>query len=64
MTDMVQAHRSIKKSPVILRTSRMFDDFFTRAVVGGVGLALFAGPLGGFIVWRRLAYFGDTFKIN
>ena len=38
----------------------MFDDFFTRAVVGGVGLALFAGPLGCFIVWRRLAYFGDT----
>ena len=38
----------------------MCDDFFTRAVVGGVGLALFAGPLGCFIVWRRLAYFGDT----
>ena len=38
----------------------MLDDFFTRAVVGGVGLALFAGPLGCFIVWRRLAYFGDT----
>ena len=25
-----------------------------------VGLALLAGPLGCFIVWRRLAYFGDT----
>ena len=38
----------------------MLDDFFTRAVVGGIGVALLAGPLGCFIVWRRLAYFGDT----
>ena len=38
----------------------MLDDFFIRAVVGGVGVALLAGPLGCFIVWRRLAYFGDT----
>jgi len=60
MTNMVQAPRSVKKLPVMLRANRMLDDFFTRAVVGGVGLALFAGPLGCFIVWRRLAYFGDT----
>jgi|TARA_B100001758_G_C18237951_1_gene518951 zinc transport system permease protein len=38
----------------------MLDDFFIRAVVGGTGVALLAGPLGCFIVWRRLAYFGDT----
>ena len=38
----------------------MLDDFFFRAVIGGVGVALLAGPLGCFIVWRRLAYFGDT----
>lgn len=38
----------------------MLDDFFTRAVVAGIGVALVAGPLGCFIVWRRLAYFGDT----
>lgn len=38
----------------------MFDDFFTRALIAGVGVALVAGPLGCFIVWRRLAYFGDT----
>lgn len=38
----------------------MLDDFFTRALVAGVGVALVAGPLGCFIVWRRLAYFGDT----
>ena len=38
----------------------MFDDFFTRALIGGIGVALVAGPLGCFIIWRRLAYFGDT----
>ncbi|HQZ14138.1 MAG TPA: metal ABC transporter permease [Devosia sp.] len=38
----------------------MLDDFFSRALVAGIGLALVAGPLGCFIVWRRMAYFGDT----
>ena len=38
----------------------MLDDFFVRAIVAGCGVALVAGPLGCFIVWRRLAYFGDT----
>ncbi|MGI9402862.1 MAG: metal ABC transporter permease [Rhizobiaceae bacterium] len=38
----------------------MLDDFFARALIAGAGVALVAGPLGCFIVWRRLAYFGDT----
>ncbi len=38
----------------------MFDDFLIRALIGGLGVALVAGPLGCFVVWRRLAYFGDT----
>ncbi len=38
----------------------MLDDFFTRAVIAGIGLALVTGPLGCFIVWRRMSYFGDT----
>lgn len=38
----------------------MLDDFFVRALLAGVGVALVTGPLGCFIVWRRLAYFGDT----
>jgi zinc transport system permease protein len=38
----------------------MLDDFFTRALVAGIGLALTTGPLGCFVVWRRMAYFGDT----
>lgn len=38
----------------------MLDDFMVRALLAGVGLALVAGPLGCFVVWRRMAYFGDT----
>ncbi|MEC9369380.1 MAG: metal ABC transporter permease [Pseudomonadota bacterium] len=38
----------------------MLDAFFVRALIAGIGVALVAGPLGCFIVWRRLAYFGDT----
>ncbi|MBM3603826.1 MAG: hypothetical protein FJX25_03505 [Alphaproteobacteria bacterium] len=38
----------------------MLDDFFTRAVLAGLGLAMVAGPLGSFVVWRRMAYFGDS----
>ncbi len=38
----------------------MFDDFLVRAALAGVGLALAAGPLGSFVVWRRMAYFGDA----
>ena len=38
----------------------MLDDFFVRALVAGVGVALVAGPLGCFMVWRRMAYLGDT----
>src|SRR5690606_16328467 len=36
------------------------DDFLVRALLAGLGLAVLAGPLGSFVVWRRMAYFGDT----
>ncbi|WBU60791.1 metal ABC transporter permease [Paracoccus albus] len=38
----------------------MFDDFLIRAVLAGLGVVLAAGPLGCFVVWRRMAYFGDA----
>lgn len=38
----------------------LLDNFVTRAVIAGLGVALMAGPLGCFVVWRRMAYFGDT----
>lgn len=36
------------------------DDFLLRALAAGLGIALVAGPFGCFVVWRRMAYFGDT----
>jgi zinc transport system permease protein len=36
------------------------DEFILRALAAGLGVALTAGPLGVFVVWRRMAYFGDT----
>jgi zinc transport system permease protein len=38
----------------------MLDDFMTRAALAGVGVALASAPLGSFVVWRRMAYFGDA----
>ena len=38
----------------------MLDDFLIRAALAGLGVALAAGPLGAFVVWRRMAYFGDA----
>jgi len=35
-------------------------DFLILALAGGIGIAALAGPLGAFVVWRRMAYFGDT----
>lgn len=36
------------------------DSFVLRALMAGIGVALIAGPLGCFVVWRRMAYFGDS----
>lgn len=38
----------------------LLEDFILRALAAGLGVALVAGPLGCFVVWRRMAYFGDT----
>ena len=38
----------------------MLDDFMVRAGLAGIGTALAAAPLGCFVVWRRMAYFGDA----
>jgi zinc transport system permease protein len=35
-------------------------DFLLYALLAGLGVAVVAGPLGCFVVWRRMAYFGDT----
>lgn len=56
MTMRRMAHASI---PIITETP-MLDDFLLRAALAGIGLSLATGPLGSFVVWRRMAYFGDA----
>ena len=41
-------------------TGVTMDDFLTRALLAGLAVALAAGPLGAFVVWRRMAYFGGA----
>ena len=38
----------------------MLDDFLVRAALAGLGVVLAAAPLGCFVIWRRMAYFGDV----
>ncbi|KFC51555.1 membrane protein [Halomonas sp. SUBG004] len=38
----------------------MLDDFMWRAMLAGILVAMAAAPLGCFVVWRRMAYFGDA----
>lgn len=38
----------------------LLDLFLLRAALAGVGVALAAAPLGCFVVWRRMAFFGDA----
>lgn len=60
ITIIIRIQRPMIVQIMTAEESAMLDDFFTRAVLAGIGVALLAGPLGCFIVWRRLAYFGDT----
>lgn len=38
----------------------MLDDFLFRAAFAGIGVAIAAAPLGCFVTWRRMVYFGDA----
>lgn len=38
----------------------LFDDFMLRAAFAAIGLAVACAPLGCFVVWRRMAYYGDA----
>jgi zinc transport system permease protein len=36
------------------------EPFLLRALLAGLGLAIVAAPLGCFVVWRRMAYYGEA----
>lgn len=38
----------------------MIETFLIRAALAGLAVAVAAGPLGAFVVWRRMAFFGDA----
>ncbi len=38
----------------------LLDSFLVRAALAGVGVVFAAAPLGCFVVWRRMAFFGDA----
>jgi len=38
----------------------VIEPFLLRALAAGIGLAIVAAPLGCFVVWNRMAYFGET----
>lgn len=41
-------------------TIMIIDDFIIRALIAGLLVILIAAPMGCLVVWRRMAYFGDT----
>ena len=43
-----------------VRTKKMLDNLLIHALLAGVGICFLAGPLGCFVVWRRMSYFGAT----
>src|SRR3990167_8488674 len=61
MTCMVRwSTRPRRPNPMSMEIAASMADFLLYALLAGLALALVAGPLGSFVVWRRMAYFGDT----
>ena len=50
----------ILKANISMGKGANMIDFLIYALLAGLGVAAVAGPLGCFVVWRRMAYFGDT----
>ena len=38
----------------------MIDGFIVNALIAGICVSIIAGGLGCFIVWKKMAYFGDS----
>ncbi len=38
----------------------IFDNFMLNVLLAGVGVAVLTGVMGCFVVWKRMAYFGDS----
>src|SRR3546814_6425673 len=60
MTCMVRWSATHLFLPMFMEMAASMADFLLYALLAGLALAMVAGPLGSFVVWRRMAYFGDT----
>jgi zinc transport system ATP-binding protein len=56
----VNADADKAHTPTFMEKAASMADFLLYALLAGLALAVVAGPLGSFVVWRRMAYFGDT----
>ena len=50
----------VARVALIAHTHTRLAFTMSAAVTAGIGMAIVAGPLGCFVIWRRLSYFGDT----
>src|SRR5215467_8027457 len=52
--------RSMSIATITAMTATPMDDFLWRATLGAALLGAAAGPLGCFVLWRRMAYLGES----
>ena len=43
-----------------MKVEKVFDSFIINALIGGICVSIIAGGLGCFVVWKKMAYFGDS----
>ena len=56
----LNGHVCCSGTPIDVANNKKYQELFVRALLVGIGMALVTGPLGCFVVWRRLSFFGDT----
>jgi zinc transport system permease protein len=57
MTTIIPMNMGITTTQI---ATTMLDDFLTRAIIAAVLVVIISAPLGCFVLWRRMAYFGDA----
>ncbi|KOO11789.1 hypothetical protein AKJ18_27325, partial [Vibrio xuii] len=56
----VNRYLVMQKRALTTLTATIMIEFLLPSIFAGIGIAIIAGPLGSFVVWRKMAYFGDT----
>lgn len=56
----VNRYLVMQKRALTILTATIMIEFLLPSIFAGIGIAIIAGPLGSFVVWRKMAYFGDT----